>query len=381
VFCSYTHLVPGALHWDLAVTQRDLCPSRTYPVGCARLTLPSSCRLLNGVYPLGDRLKLSSSDYLIPMGKFSPRRPLSPSDIPIPRAQKPSAYEDNRVPVSQTPSGHVYHVLDTTPSALRGFNVLREKLPQHLEIRRLDRLENIDLSANGNEFALPTLPETGLPLGWTWIVFIIAFHRNESTAASTLEPPPEGYVALSTELLCPPTPWVSGQWREGLPVNLQVKHQYPTIGDLPNTEDVSCALDSTHALWASRRRWGTGDPGRLLQEIHREHLVANSLRLLVPWKQIEFNSLSAEARSDLYVSAPTWWFKEEWVSSHMFVALPPIVTYRASRLLQRSNLSEVETEYWWRVFEAEWVVMFFCRFCADMSQRRLMWRLTARTRM
>jgi hypothetical protein len=68
------------------------------------------------------------------------------------------------------------------------------------------------------------------------------------------------------------------------------------------------------------------------------------------------------------------------VSSHMFVALPPIVTYRASRLLQLSNLTEVETEYWWRVFEAEWVVMVFCRFCADMSQRRLMWRLPARAR-
>jgi hypothetical protein len=68
------------------------------------------------------------------------------------------------------------------------------------------------------------------------------------------------------------------------------------------------------------------------------------------------------------------------VSSHMFEALPPIVTYRASRLLQRSNLNEVETEYWWRVIEAEWVAMVFCRFCADMSQRRLMWRLPARAR-
>jgi hypothetical protein len=68
------------------------------------------------------------------------------------------------------------------------------------------------------------------------------------------------------------------------------------------------------------------------------------------------------------------------VSSHMFVALPPIVTYRASRILQRSNLNEVETEYWWRVFEAEWVAMVFSRFCADMSQRRLMWRLPARAR-
>jgi hypothetical protein len=197
---------------------------------------------------------------------------------------------------------------------------------------------------------------------------------------STIKTPPEGYVNLSTELLCLTTPWFSGQWRGSLPVSIQLKHPYPTSGDFPNPEDVNCDLDSAHALWASSRRWGTGDPGRLLQDIRKLHRVANSHRLLVPWKQIEFHSLSAEARSDIYLSAPTWWLKEVWVSSHIFVAFPPIVTYRASRLLKRSNLSEVETEYWWRVFEAEWIAIVFCRFCADMSQRRLMWRLPARSR-
>jgi hypothetical protein len=74
------------------------------------------------------------------MGKFSPRRTFSPSDLHSPRAQEPSSHNDIRAKIQQTPSGPVSHVRDTAPSAINGFTVLRYTLPQHLEIRRLSRL-------------------------------------------------------------------------------------------------------------------------------------------------------------------------------------------------------------------------------------------------
>jgi len=176
--------------------------------------------------------------------------------------------------------------------------------------------------------------------------------RDYCQRLSKLQPPPQGYVHLSTNLLCLSTPWVTGAWRNDLPLSGQVKHPYPISGDLPNPDNANFALDSAYALWASTTRWGTGNPGRLLQEIRKEARVAHSFRRLVPWQQVEFHSLSPEARADLYVPTPTWWFGDGWTSSHMFVALPPLVTYRASRLLQQTDLKEEETEYWWKVFEA-----------------------------
>jgi hypothetical protein len=35
---------------------------------------------------------------------------------------------------------------------------------------------------------------------------------------------------------------------------------------------------------------------------------------------------------------------------------------------------------WWLVFESEWTVLFFVRWCSDVRQRKLMWRLPARLR-
>jgi hypothetical protein len=264
------------------------------------------------------------------MGKFSPRRTLSPSDMHSPRAQEPSSHNDIRAQIPQTPSRPVSHVRDTATSAIHGFTVLRDTLPQHLEIWRLSRLAKHQLERQWQRLRTSHFARDRIPNGldMEFLHYGFPWERAYCQRLSTLKPPPNGYVNLSTELLCIPTPWVSGQWRENLSVNIHVKHPYPTSGDFTNPEDVTCALDNAHALWASSRRWVTGDPGRLLQEIRKEPLVANSHWLLVPWQQLKFHSLSAEARADLYVPAPTWWSKEGWVSSHVFVALPPIVTYR-----------------------------------------------------
>jgi hypothetical protein len=180
-----------------------------------------------------------------------------------------------------------------------------------LEIRRLDRLADHKLERQWQGLRSSHYASDKIPIGLDMdcLHYRLPSERAYCQRLSTLKPPPEGYVHMSTELLCLPTPWVFVQWRESLPVSLQVKHPNPTSGYLQNPEDVTCALDSAHDLWASSRRWGTGEPGRLLQEIRKEHRVANSIRLLVTWQQVEFNSLSAEARADLYVPATTWWFK------------------------------------------------------------------------
>jgi hypothetical protein len=60
----------------------------------------------------------------------------------------------------------------------------------------------------------------------------------------------------------------------------------------------------------------------------------------------------------------------------MLVPLPPILTYRASRLIEGGS----EGEYWRTVFEAEWVVLVLSRWCADIIQRRIMWRLPGQAR-
>jgi hypothetical protein len=60
----------------------------------------------------------------------------------------------------------------------------------------------------------------------------------------------------------------------------------------------------------------------------------------------------------------------------MFVPLPPLLTYRASRLIEGGS----DDEYWNTVLEAEWVVLVLSRWCADIIQRRIMWRLPRQAR-
>jgi hypothetical protein len=63
----------------------------------------------------------------------------------------------------------------------------------------------------------------------------------------------------------------------------------------------------------------------------------------------------------------------------MFVPIPPCVTYRVSRLLS-GEVSHTDSPFWWLVFESEWVVLLFGRWCTDIQQRGLMWRLPPRGR-
>jgi hypothetical protein len=177
-----------------------------------------------------DRLARGGSPSISPMGKFSPRRPVSPSGIPIPLAPKPSAYEDNRVSIPQIPNDSATKIPNgsatpaqyITRSVPHGFDVLRETLTEHLEIRRLDRLAEYKLERQwqrlrASHFARDRIPTA---LDTDCLHYRFPSERAYCQRLSILRPPPNGYFNLSTELLCLPTPWVSGQWGESLPVNI-----------------------------------------------------------------------------------------------------------------------------------------------------------------
>jgi hypothetical protein len=63
----------------------------------------------------------------------------------------------------------------------------------------------------------------------------------------------------------------------------------------------------------------------------------------------------------------------------MMVSIPPVVTYRASMLLTE-KVGSPDYNFWWRVMEAEWVVLVLGCWCSDIQERAIMWRLPARAR-
>jgi hypothetical protein len=142
-----------------------------------------------------------------------------------------------------------------------------------------------------------------------------------------------------------------------LPLDPRHRHPFPHSGDLSDPEGSKVALDSALALWDGSVRGNTGDPGRLLEEIRHEYRYAERYRLLIPWQQTEAHSMHSSKRNALYFQAPKWWYNEWWTSSHMFVPLPPFLTYRASRLIEGVN----DVEFWHTVFEAVWVVLVLSR--------------------
>jgi hypothetical protein len=117
----------------------------------------------------------------------------------------------------------------------------------------------------------------------------------------------------------------------------------------------------------------------MLGEIRKEHRDTRKHNFLVLYHQVEFYEQHTDGRHRYYVPCPEWWRTEAWTSQHMFVQIPPCVTYRASRLLG-GVWRHAETPLWWLVFESECVTLLFGRWCTDIQQRGIMWRLTLRRR-
>jgi hypothetical protein len=108
-----------------------------------------------------------------------------------------------------------------------------------------------------------------------------------------------GKVDLSVEFICLSTPWVSGQWRDTLPLDPRQRHPFPRTVDLSDPEGSNVALDSAKYLRYGYLIWGTGDPGRLLEEIRQEYRNADRYRLLVPWQQTEVHGMPSSKRNAL----------------------------------------------------------------------------------
>mgnify|MGYP003487330500 FL=1 len=186
-------------------------------------------------------------------------------------------------------------------------------------------------------------------------------------------------TSVSTDLVCFPAPWVPHRWpppQHRIEVN---RNRYPGTGDLKDPRGSDICVDSAWQLRIASIEGGTGEPGRMLGEIRKEHRDARKHNFLIPYQQVEFYEQHPDGRHRYYVPCPEWWRTEAWTSQHMFVPIPPCVTYRASRLL-RGPLQHAETPFWWLVFESEWVTLLFGRWCTDIQQRGIMWRLPLRGR-
>jgi hypothetical protein len=260
------------------------------------------------------------------------------------------------------------------------FRDLVEECPRNWEVRRIAQLTPARQDRQWRFIRASRSVFDRIPASLDMDVLFYRFpsERSYCQRLSQLKPHQgkRGKVDLSVELICLSTPWVSGQWRDTLPLDPRQRHPFPRTGDLSDPEGSNVALDSAQALRDGSILWGTGDPGRLLEEIRQEYRNADRYRLLVPWQQTEVHGMPSSKRNALYVQAPRWWYNQWWTSAHMFVPLPPILTYRASRLIEGGS----EGEYWHTVFEAEWVVLVLSRWCADIIQRRIMWRLPGQAR-
>ena len=258
------------------------------------------------------------------------------------------------------------------------FARIREQQPNHLEVERFEvfgptRVEDAWLRRRRHA---PL--DLHVPAAWNLDAIYLrhAEERSYCERLHQLQVLPS-LDTVSVRLVCFDRPWVPYRWPEPPRVPELSSKTYPMAGDVPDP-DGGVALDSPWQLREASVRHGTGDPGRLLMEGRTEHRMATNTGFLVPFQQVEFLDQLQGVRDAFYVPCPPWW-EEAWISRNMSVPLPPIVTYKASQLLHRMS-NTPEGRFWWLVFESEWTVLVFARWCSDVRQRKLMWRLPARLR-
>jgi hypothetical protein len=114
----------------------------------------------------------------------------------------------------------------------------------------------------------------------------------------------------------------------------------------------------------------------MVSEIRKEHRESTrNCAELILYQQVEYYKKNGFARRELYPRHKDCW-DDVRVSQKKFVPLPPVLTYRASILLENTP----EGKFWWQVFEVEWTVLVFSHWCNDLAQRSLMWVLPRRIR-
>jgi hypothetical protein len=121
-----------------------------------------------------------------------------------------------------------------------------------------------------------------------------------------------------------------------------------------------------------------GNPGRMLAETRKETRNLRVYQEFAPYHQVEFYAQTPEARRLLYSCIPPWWHEVQ-VLPNMMVPLPLVLIYRGSRFLSDYR-GTPEGEFYERVLETEWTASIFARWCNDIPQRGIQWRLLPRVR-
>jgi hypothetical protein len=251
---------------------------------------------------------------------------------------------------------------------------------EHLEVRRFFQLPSAKRSSTWRERRKHAPFSETVPPVWDLDALYLR-HSDERAYCERLRrlKVDSSLTSVSLDLVCLDSPSVPFRWsnpHHRVEVN---RSRFPGTGDLMDPSGSDICLDSAWRLRTASIEGGTGEPGRMLGEIKKEHRDARKHNFLVPYQQVEFYEQTPEARWKYYVLCPEWWREGGWTSQHMFVPIPPCVTYRASRLLS-GDAAHPDSPFWWLVFESEWVVLLFGRWCSDIKQRGLMWRLPQRGR-
>jgi hypothetical protein len=103
-------------------------------------------------------------------------------------------------------------------------------------------------------------------------------------------------TSLSLELVCFDSPWVPFRWskpQHRIEVN---RSRFPGTGDLVDPRGSDIFLDRAWRLRKASIEGGTGEPGRMLGEIKKEHRDAWNHNFLVPYQKVEFCEQTPESR-------------------------------------------------------------------------------------
>jgi hypothetical protein len=159
-------------------------------------------------------------------------------------------------------------------------------------------------------------------------------------------------TCVSPDLFCLDSPCVPFRWSYSQHRIEENRSRFPGTEDLIDPSGSDICLDSAWRLRTASIGGGTGEPGRMLGEIKKEHRDARKHNFLVTYQRMEFYDQTFEARRRYYVLRPEWWREGAWTSQHMFVPTPPCVTYRAPRLLSGDS-SHSDSSFWWLVLESK----------------------------
>jgi hypothetical protein len=171
---------------------------------------------------------------------------------------------------------------------------------------------------------------------------------------------------VSLILWCGATPKVPYQWPDTPRLGREPFQELSQSGDLLVSGE-PYARDSAYDLFIHSFQDGHKGPGRFPAEVR----IDNRDRIwgaLVSWDQVECYRVGWEAYLALYPSLPTRCLEVE-VPANMFVPLPAVLEFRGGASVLHDGVH-------WAVFNTEWAVATFSRWCPDLL---LLWRNVARS--